>query len=82
MVRGIRHLSSTWRKRLVDGLCSNLSVLSVSSTTLNALEGGNEQETALAYRNALKAYTFLLHLILCQVGKDCFGLDTCNSRTR
>lgn len=51
----------------MDGLCSNLSVLSVSATALNPLEGGDDQETTLSYRNALKAYTVLLHLILSQV---------------
>lgn len=58
---GFPHLDSISRKRLVDSLCSNLSVLCVSVSSLLVAEDEDERdETALSHCSALKAYTFLL----------------------
>lgn len=64
---GFVHLDSISKKRLIDSLCSNLSVLGVSVNSLLIIEGGEEKtESASAHCSALKAYTFLLWWICSQ----------------
>jgi hypothetical protein len=63
--RGFAHLDSIARRRLVDGLCSNLSVLCLSVSALVAAEaagddGGEREAAAAGHRNALHAYVFFL----------------------
>lgn len=63
--RGFAHLDSVTRHRLVDGLCSNLSVLCLSASALVAAddapdEGGEREVTAASHRSALHAYIFFL----------------------
>lgn len=62
--RAFTQLSSIARKRLVDGLCSNLSVLGLSIGALLSVqepEDASEHEAAAtSHRSALKAYVFLL----------------------
>ena len=80
--RGIRSLPSVSRRRLIDGLCSNLSVLCVSAeasissarvagTELLESEGNAPEQEALAdvHRSALTAYVFLLHWLTLQLEK-------------
>lgn len=63
--RGFAHLDSVTRHRLVDGLCSNLSVLCLSASALVAAddapdEAGEREVTAASHRSALHAYIFFL----------------------
>ena len=59
--RGFSALDGFAKRRLVDGLAANLSVLGLSIKAL--LDGDDEadrDEAAAAHRSALKAYTFFL----------------------
>ena len=63
--RGFGHLDSIVRHRLLDGLCSNLSVLCLSAAALagagdGADEAGEREASAAAHRAALHAYVFFL----------------------
>ena len=62
--RDFTHLSSIARKRLIDGLCSNLSVLGLSVSALLSVQEPDDvpehEAAALSHRSALKAYVFLL----------------------
>lgn len=62
--RGFSHLSSIARKRLVDGLCSNLSVLGLSIGALVSVQepddAAEHEAAATSHRSALTAYVFLL----------------------
>ena len=58
-------MESIARHRLVDGLCSNLSVLCLSASALTAAddaadEAGEREASAAAHRSALHAYVFFL----------------------
>jgi hypothetical protein len=64
---GFGCLESISRKRLIDSLCSNLSVLGVSINSLLSLEDEEERTiSAASHCSALKAYTFLLWWICSQ----------------
>ena len=62
--RGFTHLSSIARKRLVDGLCSNLSVLGLSIGALVSVQepddAAEHEAAATSHRSALTAFVFLL----------------------
>lgn len=62
--RGFKHVSSISRKRLVDGLCSNLSVLGLSIGALVSVtepeDPAEHEASSASHRSALKAYTFFL----------------------
>ena len=62
--RGFKHLSSISRTRLVDGLCSNLSVLSLSIGALTSVQEPDDpaehEASCASHRSALKAYVFFL----------------------
>ena len=62
--RGFKHVSSISRKRLVDGLCSNLSVLGLSIGALvsvqNPQDPAEHEASSASHRSALKAYAFFL----------------------
>ena len=62
--RGFKHISSISRKRLVDGLCSNLSVLGLSIGALVSVtepeDPAEHEASSASHRSALKAYTFFL----------------------
>lgn len=66
MNREFTELAAIERMRLIDALCSNLSVLSASVTAcVVGGAGGDEarEEAMFAYRQALKAYaTFIFHV--------------------
>ena len=66
--RGFTHLSSIARKRLVDGLCSNLSVLGLSIGALVSVQepddAAEHAAAATSHRSALTAYVFLLAWLL------------------
>lgn len=68
---GFGCLESISRKRLIDSLCSNLSVLGVSVNSLAALEDEEERAvSATSHSSALKAYTFLLWWICSQAEQE------------
>jgi len=62
--RGFKHVSSISRKRLVDGLCSNLSVLGLSIGALVSVQEPDDpaehEASSASHRSVLKAYTFFL----------------------
>ena len=62
--RGFKHVSSISRKRLVDGLCSNLSVLGLSIGALVSVQEPQDpaehEASSASHRSALKAYAFFL----------------------
>ncbi|KAK9839654.1 hypothetical protein WJX81_003584 [Elliptochloris bilobata] len=65
LIRGFTHLDSVTRHRLVDGLCSNLSVLCLSASALSGAgdpgdDGSEREATAASHRSALHAYVFFL----------------------
>ncbi|CAL5220968.1 g3074 [Coccomyxa viridis] len=64
IIRGFKHVSSISRKRLVDGLCSNLSVLGLSIGALVSVQEPDDpaehEASAASHRSALKAYAFFL----------------------
>ena len=60
--RGFAHLQPVPRRRLIDSLVSNLSVL--NACVDSAL--GSDAETLLRHRTALKLYVFFLHWVLAQ----------------
>ncbi len=60
--RGFTRLQPVARRRLIDSLVSNLSVL--SACVDSAL--GSDAETLLRHRTALKLYVFFLHWPLAQ----------------
>ena len=68
---GLGYLDGMSKRRLIDSLCSNLSVLGVS---LNSLVSGNEDEerdeAITSHCSALKAYTFLLWWIHSQAVQE------------
>ena len=72
--RGFKHVSSISRKRLVDGLCSNLSVLGLSIGALVSVQEPDdpaEHEASLAsHRSVLKAYTFFLSWLTTQAEEE------------
>ena len=57
-------MSSISRTRLVDGLCSNLSVLSLSIGALTSVQEPDDpaehEASCASHRSALKAYVFFL----------------------
>ena len=64
---GFAHLDGISKRRLIDGLCSNLSILGLSANSLAAIDDGEERdESAMTHCSALKAYTFLLWWIFSQ----------------
>ena len=70
--RGFKQLASIARRRLIDSLCSNISVLCASTNALTGLAQQPEdrqQHDALvaAHRGALKAYIFFLHWLVLQL---------------
>ena len=59
------------RRRLIDSLCSNLSVLGVSVNSLVSVDGDEERDEAVtSHCSALKAYTFLLWWIHSQAEQE------------
>ncbi|CAL8472231.1 g11773 [Coccomyxa elongata] len=64
LTRGFSALSSIARKRLVDGLCSNLSVLGLSIGALVSAQdqddASDNESAASSHRSGLAAYIFLL----------------------
>ena len=57
--------------RLIDSLCSNLSVLGVSASGTIALEDDEERtDSSFSHASALKAYTFLLWWIFTQCEEE------------
>ena len=69
--RGLQHLDGLTKRRFIDGLCSNLSVLTVSAAGSLALDDGGERDEGLAsHASALKAYTFLLWWIFTQCEEE------------
>ena len=68
---GFGCLESVSRKRLIDSLCSNLSVLGVSVNSLAGLDDEEERTvSAASHSSALKAYTFLLWWICAQAEQE------------
>ena len=61
--RGFPHLQPVPRRRLIDSLVSNLSVL---SACVDSALGSGDAETLLRHRTALKVYVFFLHWALAQ----------------
>lgn len=66
--RGFNSLHSIIKRRLIDSLCSNQSVLHASTgALLSAPDDEASKATAAAqHRSALKTYVFLLHWIMVQ----------------
>ena len=59
------------KRRLIDSLCSNLSVLGVSVNSLVSVDDNEEGDEAVAtHCSALKAYTFLLWWIHSQADQE------------
>lgn len=68
---GFGHLNLLTKRRLIDSLCSNLSVLGVSASGTLILDDGEERdETSASHASALKAYTFLLWWIFSKCDEE------------
>ena len=71
------------KRRLIDSLCSNLSVLGVSVNTLVSADDDEERDEAVtAHCSALKAYTFLLWWIHSQAEQEHADATPANAPAR
>ena len=80
---GFSHLDGMSKRRLIDSLCSNLSVLGVSVNSLVSVDDEEERDEAVtSHCSALKAYTFLLWWIHTQAEQEAADAAPANAAAR